>query len=301
MIYNDPSTQVVMASMKHSLFGDSDGDEGSEQKQAEKAARLGQYFTPVWVAQALIEEFFPDLDGRDLVLEPSAGPGQFLQAIPAHVPAVGVEIDPEMARQARARTGRTVITGDFRTVKLDLKPTAIIGNPPFDLDIVDSILEKAHRMLPDGGRVGFILPCYAWQTPSRTVRYSEMWSLKPTMLPRTIFPGLSKPLMFALFSKDRQRSMIGMALYREALDVERMPKAYADTLRKGEGSVWARVVSDAVSALGGEAELQHIYAEIAPRRPTATEFWRQQIRKVARQTLVQTGPGRYALPGRQAA
>lgn len=61
---------------------------------------LCQFNTPVWVAQALVERHFPKLGTDDLVLEPSCGIGAFLQAIPAEVRAVGVEIDEALAHRA---------------------------------------------------------------------------------------------------------------------------------------------------------------------------------------------------------
>lgn len=80
--------------------------------------RLGQYPTPAWVAAALVREHFSDLGKDDVVCDPSAGPGRFLQAIPDDVYALGVELDPELAEQARELTGRTIITGDFRDAKI---------------------------------------------------------------------------------------------------------------------------------------------------------------------------------------
>jgi site-specific DNA-methyltransferase (adenine-specific) len=94
---------------------------------------LGQYPTPVWVADALIERHFAGLDSGDLVIEPSCGPGSFLAALPKHVPAIGIDVDARMVESARRQTGRKVLHGDFRTLHLDFTPTAILGNPPFNL------------------------------------------------------------------------------------------------------------------------------------------------------------------------
>jgi len=38
-----------------------------------KSAGLSQWFTPVWAADLLVQQFFGDLTERDHVLEPSAG------------------------------------------------------------------------------------------------------------------------------------------------------------------------------------------------------------------------------------
>ena len=261
---------------------------------------LGQYPTPVWVAEALVERHFHDLDSGDVVIEPSCGPGAFLSALPDGVPAIGVEIDAAVAEQARENTGRRVVVGDFLTVGLDVRPTAIIGNPPFNLEVIDGFLARAHQMLPEGGRVGFLLPAYAFQTAARVAGYADRWSLMQEMIPRNIFPGLKLPLVFALFSKDRRRTMVGFALYREATDVQRLPDPYREALSAGSGPVWRRVVETALTRLGGEADVSSLYAEIEGHRPTRTQFWREKVRQTLRRYEDQfhaVAPGRYALHG----
>jgi predicted RNA methylase len=71
--------------------------------------RHQQYPTPGWAAQAIVDRYFPWLGEADCVIEPSCGPGSFLAAIPVHVPALGVEIDPVLARAAQINTGREVL------------------------------------------------------------------------------------------------------------------------------------------------------------------------------------------------
>lgn len=259
---------------------------------------LGQYPTPVWVAEAIVDRHFHDLDMGDCVAEPSCGPGAFLSAIPQHVPAFGVEIDASVAQQARLHTGRSVIVGDFQTIALDVQPTVILGNPPFNMKVVDGFLERAHQLLPDGGRCGFILPAYAFQTAARVAGYADRWSLMQEMIPRNIYPGLSLPLVFAIFSKDRRRTMIGFALYREAADIQGLAQPYRDTLTTGTGPVWLLVVEEALRRLGGEADVQTLYAEIEGKRPTKTQFWKEQIRRTLRRygkRFVALGGGRYQL------
>lgn len=258
--------------------------------------KLGQYPTPLWVAEALVERHFSGLDKHDLVVEPSCGPGAFLEAIPQDIPAIGIEIDAQIAHTARIQTGREIITGDFCTVPLNFQPTVILGNPPFNLNIIDRFLDRAHTLLPDGGRVGFILPAYAFQTAARVVDYSNRWSLLQEMIPRNIYPGLSLPLTFALFSKDRRRLMVGFALYAETADTQQLPKDFREILASSGGSVWVRVIEAALQQLGGAASLSEIYRVVEGQRPTQTKFWREQIRKVIRQScrFVQTGHGQYA-------
>lgn len=67
--------------------------------------------------------------------------------------ALGVELDPQLAEQARQLTGRTVITGDFLDVAIQARPTVVLGNPPFQTTLIEKILDKAHRLLADDGRV----------------------------------------------------------------------------------------------------------------------------------------------------
>lgn len=259
---------------------------------------LGQYATPVWVASALMERYFADLGARDCVLEPSCGAGHFLQAVPAYVPAYGVEIDPAKAAQAVARTGRQVVVGDFRSVELDLMPTAIIGNPPFELDVIDGFLERAHALLPNGGRCGLLLPAYMFQTAARVVGYARKWSILQEMIPRNVFQGLSKPLVFALFSKDVRRVLVGFALYHEADSVLRLKQKAREILDRGRCSVsvWRQVVDAALADLGGEAKVSQICAAIEGRRPTNNHWHREKVRQTLGRYFVRVGDGRYSRP-----
>jgi hypothetical protein len=263
--------------------------------------RLCQFFTPLWVAEALVERHFPDLDCADSVVEPTCGRGGFLKAIPAGIPAVGVEIDPAVAAVARHETGREIVVGDFRTVDLAIAPTTVIGNPPFDAQVFDGILERCHRLLPTGGRAGFILPAYFFQTANRVTRYGERWSLSYELLPRNAFHArMRTPLLFALFSKDARRLLIGFSLYREAADIQAMPRQYREALEATTGSAWKTVCRIALERLGGEAGLQEIYHEVEGNRPTRTQFWREQIRRALRSyadTFSVVRTGRYALKG----
>jgi site-specific DNA-methyltransferase (adenine-specific) len=259
---------------------------------------LGQYPTPQWAAEAIVESFFPELGTGHVVIEPSCGPGSFLSAVPAGVVAIGVDIDPLMAERARRNTGCRVLVGDFRSIELDFEPTHVIGNPPFNLKLIDGFLDRAHELLPRGGQAGFILPAYAFQTAARVAGYADRWSLSQSMIPRNLFPGLSLPLVFATFLKDQRRTLVGFALYRETAAVQELPARYRDVLAAAGGAVWPRVIRLAVERLGGEADLQEIYREIEGSRPTNTPFWREQIRKVIRTAAsgcAPVGRGRYAL------
>lgn len=259
-----------------------------------KVKQLGQYPTPAWVAAALVREHFHDLGKNDVVCDPSAGPGRFLQAIPDDVYAFGVELDPELALTAQELTGRAVIASDFLTADLPERPTAFIGNPPFQMALVDRFLDKAHSLLPEEGRVGFILPAYSMQTAARVVRYTEQWSLEQTMLPRNVYPGLSKPLIFALFRKDQRRLTTGFSLYHEAAYVLSLPAEQKEALDQGP-STWTQLVINTIKGLGGRAHLQEIYEAIADQRPSKNPAWREQIRKICQKKAERVDRGVYQI------
>ena len=98
---------------------------------------LNQYFTPAWAAELLVQRHFGDLRRGDVVAEPSCGDGRFLMAIPAEVEAFGVEIDPAMATLARSNSCRQVICDDFLHAELPQRPTVVIGNPPYQSELID--------------------------------------------------------------------------------------------------------------------------------------------------------------------
>ncbi|CAM3782523.1 class I SAM-dependent methyltransferase [Vreelandella rituensis] len=255
--------------------------------------RLGQYMTPAWAAEALVRAHLRHLDSDDFVVEPSCGIGRFLQAIPGHVPVTGIEIDPVLAQQPREITGREVICGDFRTIDLPHQPTAIVGNPPFSTSTIEQFLDRSHDLLTKDGRVAFVLPAYFFQNARRTVRYSEQWSLTQEMLPRNLFQGLQYPLVFATFTKDKKRLMVGFALYDELAYLQELPKETQDAMREGPAT-WGELVGEALARMGGEATLREIYNYVADRRPTANPAWREQVRKVCQQKAKRIGRGRYA-------
>lgn len=130
--------------------------------QTDSRMALGQFPTPGWAAEALYERHFSHLGRGDVVWEPTCGPGSFLAVVPPDVDAFGSELDPALAHAAAASTGRLVLQGDFETVALPATPTAVIGNPPFQLDLIDRLLQRVHSVLPSGGQAAFLLPAYAF-------------------------------------------------------------------------------------------------------------------------------------------
>lgn len=258
---------------------------------------LSQYFTPTWAAELIVQEFYPRLSADDTVIDPSCGDGRILMAIPEDVTAVGVEIDPLAAQAAIANTGRQIVTGDFAASPIDVKPTLILGNPPFKAGIIDQFLDRAHQLLDEGHQVGFILPCYLFQSSSRVVRYNHRWGLKQTMLPRDLFERLEKPLMFAQFIKDRQTIMAGLFLHAELNAVKQFHQDFRQIFvgNRSRASVWGEAVEHALIALGGEAPLSAIYRVIEGNRPTPNPWWKEKIRQTLQLYFRRVDQGVYGL------
>lgn len=243
---------------------------------------LNQYFTPRWAAEAIIERHFAGLGHGARGIEPSCGDGRFLMAVPDHVEVIGVEIDPLQAQLARLNSGREVISGDFLKVDLPQEVDFIVGNPPFVASTVAAFLQRSHALLRDGGRCGFILPSYVLQTSSKVVEFARNWSISTEMLPRNLFPGLSLPITFTLFTKDYERKLFGFFLYREAADMTALKPEVREALKNSpaRGSVWRHAVNAAFDRLGHDAaSLRDIYAAVQS-RPSDNPHWEQQIRKV---------------------
>jgi len=254
---------------------------------------LGQWMTPDWMAEELVGTYFGDLAMFDTVIEPSCGAGAFLRAMPANVRAIGVEIDPELAAQAVATTGREVLVGDFTAV--DLPPaTAVIGNPPFRVATIEAFLARAFELLPNDGRVGFILPAYTFQTSSTTLRMAERWHIEQAAIPREFFPKISMPICFARFTKGR-RGLVGFALYHEAGAVQRLRRRYRALLAQGETSAWAAVTRAALEQLGGSATLAQLYREVEGSQPTSNRFWQAKVRQQVQRVATRVGPATWAL------
>ncbi len=263
------------------------------------ATGLDQHFTPTWAAELLLQRHFPDLDQSDAVWEPTCGDGRFLLAVPPEVPAVGSEIDPAQATAARANTGRTVITGDCLSVELPIRPTAVVGNPPFQAELVQALLDRCHFELGDGERVGLLLPVYLFQTAATVIRYHHRWSIRQELLPRNLFQGLTKPLLFALFTKEQHRTLHGFFLYTEtdALLAGVHPRLRAYLIGNlSTAQCWRDAVRVALEACGGRATLSELYACFeSGGRPTTNRFWREKVRQIAGQHYHRIAPGEYAL------
>jgi site-specific DNA-methyltransferase (adenine-specific) len=265
----------------------------------------GSYFTPGYVASALYERTFPDLGERDCVLDPTAGLGHLLGAVPKQVGAIGVEIQPELAARARQATGRPVVTGDIRTYDIERacdelcdgrRVTACFANPPFSIGIIEAILERAYHLLPQGGRFASILPVHFFHIASRTVRHNRQWSIACELLPRDVFPRLAQSICWAVFERDTKRVLGGFALYEDIAAARALADRYRRTLRDVAVEPWRVVVLDALRDLGGQAHLSDVYRVVESKRSNAGRFYREKVRQQLQRYAVRIGKGEYRLP-----
>lgn len=260
---------------------------------------LCQFFTPTWAAELLVRRHFADLSERDTVAEPSCGDGRFLMAVPEHVEAYGVEIDPVMAARAVENSGREVIVGDFMTAELPRRPTVIIGNPPYVTDIIDQFLDRCYDLLEYDGRIGFLLPVYYLQTASKVVGLQRRFSIAQELLPKNLFQNMSQPLMWCNFTKARRTVLSGFFLYAETHALADMQKDIRALFvgNKARATCWRDAVHLALEACGGRATLPQLYAAIEGNRPTTNPWWREKVRQIAGRYFERVAPGEYALTG----
>lgn len=253
---------------------------------------LDQWFTPFWAAEQLVEDALRDL-GQVSVVEPACGTGAFLSAIPLSCPAVGVDIDPAVVPAATANSGREVLLGDFRTVDLTGRTVElVIGNPPFGIKTINGFIDRSYRLLPEGGRVAMIMPGHAFQTPSVVTRWMSRFAIDVNVIPRTLFPHISKTLLWVKYTKTGERRFYGMMLFAEQRDVEQMRPMIREALTRP--GTWREAVRVALEALGGEASLSAIYDLITPER-RVSRHWRPKVRQVLQMNHRPVDRGRWAL------
>jgi hypothetical protein len=254
------------------------------------------FATPIWFSEWLFERHFASLGSNDVVLDPSAGTGHFLAACPASVPAYGIEIDAQRASACEAFSGRRTFVGDFRTLSLDVQPTHILGSPPFSL--TRPFLDRAHAILPRGGQVGFILPT-SILSHSRPVReLNERWSIKTELIPRDIYeerPHLA--LMFAIFSKDERRMLVGLAGFNEAASVRDMrPRFRSLITNRPSPRVWREVVEEALTLLGGKGTITQVNMIVEAKGYARGAWWREKIRQTLGRHFENVERATYQLP-----
>ena len=272
---------------------------------ADTQRAFGSYFTPGFVAAALYERTFADLTAQDCVVDPTAGAGHLLSAVPRAVGALGVEIQPALAAAARRATGRPIVTGDIRTVDLERacgtlcdgrRPTAFYSNPPFRIDIIEVMLERAYQVLPNGGRVAAILPVHFFHLAGRTLDHGRRWGITCELLPRDIWPRISHSICWAVFERSGRRVLGGFALYDELAAARGLAPRFQALLRDSTDAPWRVVVLEALRELGGDAHLSDVYRVVASKRPSAGRFYREKVRQQLQRHAVRVGKGHYRLP-----
>lgn len=242
---------------------------------------LDQWFTPPWAADVLVADALKGM-GTLSVLEPAAGTGNILAAIPSCHDALGIEIDPRMVAEARQKTGREVVEGDYRYVDLgDRRFGAIVGNPPFGADDVDALVSRSHHLLEEDGVLALILPAHLPASSERIEKWREKFAIEVQILPRNLFPRLTFPLAWTKMIKCQRRTLVGLMLFSEQSDVSAMPGQTRRALARG--ATWCEVIADALASLGGRATLHEIYSAVEPRRRSPNPHWKDKTRQVLRE------------------
>jgi protein-L-isoaspartate O-methyltransferase len=108
--------------------------------------------TPPEIARQVVE--LADIQPGQRVLEPSAGTGSLLEALP-DVPIVAVEINGQLAEALQRRfTGAEIHRCDFLTMNCELGEfDRIVMNPPFDHGSDLEHIRHAYAKLKPGGRL----------------------------------------------------------------------------------------------------------------------------------------------------
>lgn len=258
----------------------------------------GQFFLQPWAAEILFDAHFSHLTTDDLLWEPTAGIGNMIAAVPSHIPVIGTEIDPELAEYARQVTGREVITADALMVDLPKRPTAIFGNPPWEYKFFACLMNRASGLLEQGKKAVFLIPAYFLQT-SRTLNtlYKKKWTISQEIVPRDLFPGLSKPVVVASFLRENNARLIGFRLFQEVSEIRELTEEAQEMIANkvnGPRSTWREIIRAALSEIGGIATLNDIYKKMESRRPSENPFWKEKIRQQLQLSFIRHNDGRWS-------
>ena len=110
-----------------------------------------QYYTKASVAKECIDSILSSVPGvaQYQWIEPSAGNGSFLKALPSEIRAIGIDLDPKM---------HGIVKGDFLTWEPTSQGKRIFfGNPPFGKQgsLAKSFIQHAAKYADS---IAFILP-----------------------------------------------------------------------------------------------------------------------------------------------
>lgn len=160
----------ALAEFYGDVLPDAEDEEAERRPGTAVAKDLQFYWTPPAVVEAALD--LAGIHGRDYysggrqlpeyrVLEPSCGDGRILDELRTRgCRALGVEVDPGRAAQARAK-GHSVVTANF----LEQVPTPdydkVVMNPPFYGRHYAKHVRHALRFLKPGGVLVSILPATA--------------------------------------------------------------------------------------------------------------------------------------------
>lgn len=192
----------------------------------------GGYYTPEPIARFVANWV---ASAGDMLLEPSCGDGEILQFLATQGDAIGIELFPDAAETARARTGALVEDGDFFTwftPDRHGKYDGVAGNPPyirfgsweeryrepaFDLMRAQGLAPTrlTNAWLPfvvaslvavrDGGRVGLVIPAellqvgYAAQL--RAYLVDNCRDITVVAFKELVFPGILQEVVILLVTK----------------------------------------------------------------------------------------------------
>jgi adenine-specific DNA-methyltransferase len=127
----------------------------------ETKQELGQYFTTNEELRNKVLEFM--LNKPDVILEPSVGQGDLIQAILGNNNKINFdmyEIDTKIKMLDGVPTN--VIYGDFLDQDIKKKYKTIVGNPPFvrttSGNLYIDFIEKCYNLLDNNGELIFIIP-----------------------------------------------------------------------------------------------------------------------------------------------
>jgi site-specific DNA-methyltransferase (adenine-specific) len=267
----------------------------TNESSGSREVELSQYFTPRWAAERLLATLGP-LQPQDFLCDGHAGRGAWLHAVPEHIGAAGVEIDPELAAIARTDTGREIIVGDFARVELTFEPSHIVGNPPFTAHDIEATMRRCRELLTPGGKAGFIVPVHSFSFASKTLELLAGFDVSTDLLPRDLYPRISFALMFLRLTRTPTQRLTGFLLFNEALALRSMRSQYRAIAENGRKPIWREIVHMALTACGGEASLERIYDIVENYRPTPNRFWRDAIRREAGEHFERVRPGIFRLP-----